>query len=252
MKKTLKLALLALMLVIVLLLADAFLPLLFHAHRARSAEEILRLADNEAPAFVLLTKKYKLRGKREHKRFDFWFDLALSFDIPLTDYFRFRGQQGTSCFFLTPLEELDKHMPVQCLRKVDKDRYYAIYQDRKGTLMYAMIMWQDGLEGSPNRENKLIVTDTWLDIPETRLYRRDFERLQVGKSNLEDVRKIVPKANPTSGSGVSILSTGHETFDGYHVRIEYYWKDNSITKIEIKPVSENSVRYWLLPQDRPK
>ena len=235
--------------VLAVLLLDAFVPYFMTRHGSRTTEEILQTADNDTPIEDLLTKKYNFKGKRPGYCINVMLLIPALFTRSMADYVSYRESKGTRKWEGNSLEELYRHMPLQCLRKIDNECYYAVYQDRGGTYMFLMLEWVEKTDGSMRME----VVDSW--FPNPKLYKSDFEQLEIGKAKLNDVKRIDPYTKQRRYMGAVGMSgsTFHVTFDGYSVLIGYSSdKDKTVTDIAIRPLGEIFVSYWLLPQDRPE
>jgi len=245
-KKIIRAIIIVLAGIMALLMTGTVVPYLTTRHSGRTVEEILLSADNQTPIEDLLTRKYNFMGKHPHLYYRLLAFITL-FDRSMDEYFWFLESRGTREWMNVSLEELDKHMPVQCLRKVDDNLYYAVYQDRKGAYIYLLLSQLT----DPYYEGKASIHNSWMPAP--KLYRDDFEQLEVRKSTLRDVKRIDPYTKQRVYSGHTDLNgnTFHTTLDGYLVRIAYDG-GNVITEIDVNQVDDGFVMHWLLPQDRPE
>lgn len=236
------------------LLLDAFVPYAIVCRRGRTEAEILRLANNDVPAADLLTDRYRFSKKRASPYYQSWASIAWSMSKPdLGYYFTCRSAMGTHDweYSYISIAQLDGQMPLQCLRKVDDEHYYAVYQDRSGAYIYLLFARTDGVYNT----GKMIVRNAWFPI--IKLYRDDFEQLQVGKTRVKDVKKLDPDTKPsdwdlgrmpTPEYEYHKFST-HYTWDGYHIVIGYD-EDMTVANIFIEQASENSLPMLLLDLDQ--
>ena len=243
-----------------ILLIDAFVPYAIGNHRSRTEAEILQLANNDVPAADLLTNKYGFSRKRARPYYQLWAEFAyfvLSPDIVY--YFVCRSVMGTHDWDYSDisLEQLDGQMLLQCLRKVDDERYYAVYQDRGGTYIYLLFKYADSKYYNIYNADQMIIHEVW--YPRVELYKDDFEQLQVGESRVKDVKKLDPGTAPT-GWDLGRMPTPeyeyhkfstHYTWDGYHVVIGYD-EDMTVANIFVEQAPEDSLPMLLLALDRPQ
>jgi len=190
-----------------------------HAKKVESSTKnesiIMAIVNNEMPKEQLITRTYTVNS---------WSDIAV--------------------YGLT-FEEVNNKFKIECLRSSGNE-YYSIFKSQNGGWLYLLFSSESG---------KYIVTDIW--YYEKPVYKIDFQKLILNKSTLADVRKIDKFGNEVLYASSVSPQSYHYTNDGYRIEIEYvigkYGKipgNLIISKVDIRPVSENSVYKHLLPIDR--
>lgn len=141
-------------------------------------------------------------------------------------------------FYGRTLGEVNKIYQIECLRS-NKDIYYAIFNSNNDGWLYMLFELIN---------NKYIATDIF--YYETPIYKKDFEKLIVNESQIEDVRNIDKYGNEILYASSIEPSSFHNTLDGYEILIEYkdYPQKYVISAIKIHK-SHNSVIDSLLEID---
>lgn len=133
------------------------------------------------------------------------------------------------------LEEFNKSFNIECLRK-NNDKYYAIFNSKNNGWLYVLFELIN---------NKYIVTDIlYYEVP---IYKRDFEKLIIDSSLIDDVRNIDKFGNEVLYASSIEPSSFHNTLDGYNILIKYkgYPKKYVVSEIIIEKAYNTVINYLL-------
>ena len=211
-------------------------------------EELLAMVDNTTPKEQLVTKKYKFGKKTENY---VWKPIMY-----LGSYSAWQQTMlGTPYLYSFRLDELNKYYEIQCLRQPDQEHLYAVFCDKKGNNYYALFKYADDGENS-----HWYVVEYW--YPQEKIYKADFEALEIGVATYEDVKKIDRYAQVFSYNSVSHLVEDEDlysgethitdTWDGHALKIFYSKEDNTVAEVRLIENDEYSLHTYLLPMDLPE
>ena len=188
-------------------------------------EDLLKRVNNETPASELITTFYP---QNELLKFNYY----------------------TIC-----MVNVDLDCKIECLRKIDDNKYYSIHKADSGGTLYLLY--------ERNEDGYLWTEKTWYFHEE--LKKEDFGALLLKKSYDGDVKKLDPYSRYIMGyTGVvnTQLISNHQTVDGYSITIVYTENiepDSErpvlgrryIVKDVVAEKRADSIYAQLLPMDRP-
>ncbi|MDL2274081.1 hypothetical protein LJC34_06030 [Oscillospiraceae bacterium OttesenSCG-928-G22] len=123
------------------------------------------------------------------------------------------------------LIETDQYMRIECLRKVNDEMCYVIWQLDDG--LYLMLF--------ELTENGWMSANLWLIDKEEPLTRASFDKVVIEKSTVDDLYKLDWYGNFISFGASHVAefrSSFHQTIDGYYTQVLYNVPQHIVTNID--------------------
>lgn len=137
------------------------------------------------------------------------------------------------------INEIDRSMKIECLRKVSFG-YYSVFMDKNGGLLYLFFV-DDG--------TTFIVDGVWYS--DGKLKKSDFDLLKENESTIEQVREIDPYGYKMLSRDTGRLPCStHYTTDGFVVEITYN-SQLTVTNFYCHQSTEDDLNGMILPIDNP-
>ncbi len=162
-------------------------------------------------------------------------------------------------FNYTPMTALNAVCEIECIRKINDNKYYTIHISDSGGILYSMFSKDNNGVFKVSGSSTDDVVNTW--YVKKIITKSEFEKLKINSSTLKDVKNIdmygfysVDLA-PYLGSVMEYGGSSHLTADGYKISVIYYLALDGeciVTDVTIEKADENSLYGSLLPMDRPE
>ena len=159
----------------------------------------------------------------------------------------------------TVMSDLNDECEIECIRKINDNKYYTIHISDTGGILYSLFSKDDNGVFKIGDNNTDTVLNTW--YVSKNITKSCFETLKINFSTVKDVKNIdmygfypIDLA-PYRGRVLDYEESYHLTADGYKINVIYNLERNNeyvIKNVIIEKADENSLYGQLLKMDRPE